>query len=111
MKKLSQRWVKSLPRQRELARAGLDDLKDQNLEVVLVPAPEKKHRDHKIRMVTNHNPAWYKEMAGRRDSAKHGCGSLRFRVIRALKRLRAGWHDPFSMDEEILEEIEYYLEE
>ena len=37
-------------------------LKDNRLKVVLIPAPESRHYGHKIRVVESRNMEWYREM-------------------------------------------------
>ena len=115
MDKPHRRWSPATPDQQELAATGLKWLEDCKLEVVLVPAPDPKHVDHKIRMVNNQNPCWYQRMAGRRGFDKRGkkkrYGSLRVYVVRALKRVVSGWVDPIGVELEALEEIERDLRE
>ncbi len=36
-----------------------NELVNNNLKVILIPAPEQKHADHKIRSASSHNPSWY----------------------------------------------------
>ena len=38
------------------------EMQSQKLEVCLIPAPNPHHEGHKIRIATNHNPEWYKEI-------------------------------------------------
>ena len=38
------------------------ELKNQHLKVVLAPAPNPKHADHKIRVVNEENPYWYSDL-------------------------------------------------
>jgi len=39
-----------------------EDLLNNPLKVVLIPAPIKKHQNHMIRFVESHNPYWYPEI-------------------------------------------------
>lgn len=101
------RWRRSTAEQQEIAKVGYDWLKNQRLDVVLIPAPEPTHHDHKIRSVVEHNPPWYSRMAKARgmDKHMHRGGSLRFRTLRALQRLIDGWFHPCGLEEEILDEL------
>lgn len=94
-------WKKSTKEQKKLAKIGLEWLDSQRLEVILIPAPEPKHHDHKIRVAIDSNPPWYSRMAQSRASS----GSLRQRVRRALKRVLSGWCDPQGLEDEIFEEL------
>ncbi len=40
----------------------LNELKQNRLEVVLIPAPEPRFEGHKIRIVNSSNPTWYSEL-------------------------------------------------
>ncbi len=109
------RWGPSDTKQRELAEDGLKWLETHRLEVELAPATDPRHTDHKIRVVTNQNPRWYRRMAKRRGfnnrSKKKKYGPLRQYVVRALKRVVSGWIDPIGVELEALEEIERDIRE
>lgn len=115
VKKPNRRWRRSTEEQRKLAGFGLDWLESQRLEIILIPAPEPKHHDHKIRVVAERNPPWYSRMAqargmdgGRRSSKRYG--PLRQYVRRALLRLINGWYDPVGLEDEILKELKEDVE-
>ena len=36
------------------------ELRNNQLKVILIPAPEQKHFEHKIRAVESQNPEWYR---------------------------------------------------
>ncbi len=40
----------------------LRELEATRLRVVLIPAPDRRHSGHKIRVVEQRNPAWYREL-------------------------------------------------
>ena len=84
------------------------------MEVILVPAPEPRHYDHRIRKVVSRNPKWYRELYGsnknfRRDRSFNAlirikksndayCNKSKYRydaVYRELifKRLMEGYSD------------------
>lgn len=109
MKKPHRRWHQSTEEQQKIAADGLKWLETNQLEVVLIPAPDPRHVEHKIRVVNNQNPCWYQRMAKRRGfdkrSHKKRYGPLRQYVIKALKRVVSGWFDPIGLEGEILEEI------
>ena len=94
----------------ELAEWGLRLLKDNRLEVVLLPAPDKRHVGHKVRAAVNSNPAFYSRMCsrrtslGRRDKVKTD-GKLKPRLVRALKRIIEDRRHPQGMEDEVLEEL------
>lgn len=44
------------------AQIMLKELEDQQLQVVLVPAPDPRHLHHMIRQAESHNPAWYSDL-------------------------------------------------
>lgn len=49
---------------RPALRLMLQDLECERLEVILVPAPERRvHRWQAVRAVFGRNPAWYRELA------------------------------------------------
>ncbi|NCC70832.1 hypothetical protein EOM09_04570 [bacterium] len=39
-----------------------EDLRNNKLKIVLIPAPRKIHQMHMIRVLENPNPFWYKEL-------------------------------------------------
>lgn len=66
------------------------DLLEHKLRVILIPAPEPQHYDHKIRVVEIANPQWYSKLYNqfvhfRRD-----------RSLRALERLADGEDKAFT---------------
>lgn len=101
MKQLCPRWRKSVPAERKVAHAALEQLDDEWLEVILIPAPRPQHRGHMIRVAVRHNPDWYRYMV----SARRNPGRLRQRTVRALQRLVGGWFDPLGLETEILMEL------
>ncbi len=40
----------------------LQDLKNEFLHVILIPAPSPMHSNHQIRVSDNHSPDWYKKL-------------------------------------------------
>lgn len=45
-------------------------LKQEKLEVKLIPAPEPRHVDHKIHIVVNQNPEWYRTLYQSKSNIK-----------------------------------------
>jgi hypothetical protein len=74
------------------------DLAHHRLTVVLQAAPQPRHRQHKVRVVVDENPAWYRALArtipARRRQARrsqhHDSGLERRDVVPSLGRLAAG---------------------
>lgn len=62
----------------------LHDLRQNRLEVILIPAPEPKHHSHKIRAVQHTNPMWYRELYHRHTHFR------RDRSVAALERICQG---------------------
>ena len=75
-------------------------LQENKLSVVLVDAPVKKHMDHKVRMVENRNPDWYRKLCARHTKNRsvprirkfkfHDTKIVRGDVIKALERIKNG---------------------
>lgn len=82
------REIKAL--QGELSRSFLD--------VVTAPAPDPRHRNHKVRVVQNRNPDWYSRLADvanaptrRRGRSRKGNTAIRRYLLNdAIDRLLAG---------------------
>ena len=58
------------------------ELKNNRLKVILIPAPDPKHYGHKIRAVENTNPEWYRELY------QHHKHFRRDRSLNSLQRIR-----------------------
>jgi hypothetical protein len=86
------------PAQRRMADELRFELSVQRLTVEKAPAPDPKHHDHGIRVVTNQNPGWYRRLCAEhgslrkipRQRAVPDTGIIRHQVERALERLAAG---------------------
>lgn len=84
----------------EISKAGelLHELSTQRLEVKLARAPRPQFIGHRIRVVTNHNPQWYRDMVNeapplrksQRRGRKADSAGHRDRTMRALERLAEG---------------------
>lgn len=87
--------------ERELAILALGELDNRRLEVVLIPAPEPKHSEHKVRAVQGTNPDWYRSLCACRPRS----ASIRKYVVKALERVAEGWVDPgpWSIAQEVLD--------
>ncbi len=75
----------------------LDELESSYLEVVLIPAPERKHAEHYIRAVQSQNAQWYRKFCEEYVSNRKG-SKLRTRIkrratIKALEKLANGIND------------------
>lgn len=82
-----------------LALIALHELTTRSLRVSLVPAPRPMHASHKIRVVDDTNPGWYRTLVHRRPSSH----SIRRYVAVALQSVLAGCVRARGMDEEILD--------
>lgn len=74
----------------KIAGRALQELEENFPVVTLVPAPDPRFDGHKIRVVENQNPKWYREFvaaAWTRVRGKRGCQIKKWRVIRGLKRV------------------------
>lgn len=76
------------------AEEMLLELEANRLEVVLIPAPEKRHVGHCVRAVQDANPEWYRKFCAEYPSARKGT-RIRTRIkrqatINALKRILEG---------------------
>jgi hypothetical protein len=60
-----------------------DDLRHNYLDVTLVPAPVPMHSGHMIRVATNRNPSWYREIYGALEVKRD-------RIIASLERILSG---------------------
>ena len=60
-----------------------NDLRENRLEVVLIPASEPKFSGHKIRAVENRNPVWYRKLYAQYSHFR------RDRSLRSLERLKS----------------------
>lgn len=52
----------------KMAGIMLKQLKNNKLSIVLIPAPEPKHPDHKIRSAEETNPDWYSKLCSNYSS-------------------------------------------
>jgi hypothetical protein len=78
--------------ERKIAGRALQELEENFLVVSLVPAPDPHFDGHKVRVVENRNPGWYREfVSGRwtKERGRRGCQVKRGRVIRGLRRVYA----------------------
>lgn len=84
---------------RRLAEEMLFELENSYFEVVLIPAPERRHSGHQVRALQSANPAWYSRFAAQHVNCR-GIGRKRMKrprtfikksdTIRALQRLLDG---------------------
>lgn len=76
-----------------------NELREQKLEVVLVPAPDPKHHCHYIRVVENRPPVWFSEFAhhymrsSKRAPRPRPNFIKRRETMRALESIAAGKTD------------------
>jgi len=78
----------------EVAQSLLDELEQGQLEVVLVPAQDKRHSGHCVRAVQNQNARWYQKFCSQYVSGRKGF-KTRTRIKRretvcALEKLSTG---------------------
>lgn len=113
------RWRPATRKQQTIAKIGLQWLETSENKIALVPAPDPRHSMHKIRVVEQTNPDWYRDLAadygfsdrpGRGRKCKQSWPPLRQQVLAALRRLSSGWFDPIARDALLLELIEESLE-
>ena len=67
-----------------------DDLLENKLKVILVPAPEERHTNHMIRVAETANPSWYSKLYAQNFYFR------RDRSLRALERIAAGKDEAFT---------------
>jgi hypothetical protein len=93
----------------KLAKIAEQQMHAQRLEVCLVNAPDQKFNGHKIRVVSERNPEWYRILVRRRPRTH----SIRQYVLKALRRVQSGYigPHPWCMDLEIVEVLREYEEE
>lgn len=85
MKKRGRRGRQATEREIHAAMLGISDLNDQKLRIDLVPAPNKMHSSHKIRIISSKNPDWYSDYAF--SMLERGARPRRERVKRWLQRI------------------------
>ena len=66
----------------EEAKSLLDELENNRLTVILIPAPSPQHTSHMIRYIENQNPDWYKNLYHSHS------GFRRDLSLRALDRIK-----------------------
>lgn len=98
---------------RQEAEIMLWELLERQLEVVLTPAPEKRHACHCVRTVCNQNAEWYRRFCALYPSSR--AGKLRTRIKRretvaALEQIVAGEAKATVYQERLLRFIERRLE-
>jgi hypothetical protein len=93
---------------RKLARRALQELENERLMIVLVPAPDPHFEGHKIRVIGSENPKWYQQfVSGRWD--RRGCQVKRSRVTRALIRVyKRGWIRGNGYERSLIKELRKY---
>lgn len=74
------------------AKYLFEDLEENQLKVVLVPAPNPCFSGHKIRHIESKNPEWY------RDLYKHHPNFKRTRSLRVLRRITSLQDRPYFID-------------
>jgi len=91
------------------AQYGLDSLMENRPIVSLAPAPIKIHENHKIRIVEQKNPNWFRDLCSSKDYQS----SIRKRIIRLLNLVKERSYvppGPWNMTEQalslILEEMQ-----
>ena len=75
----------------EEANFLFNDLTDNPLNVVLIPAPDPAHSGHMIRCVDNENPSWYRELYHSHNNFRRDLS------LRALNRIRNEEDRPFKI--------------
>lgn len=60
-----------------------NDLENSFFEVVLIPAPDPQHSEHKVRAVQYANPLWYSKLCGLYTSTR-GKGRKRMKRPRTI---------------------------
>lgn len=66
------------------ARRYRRELRDAGpLEVVLIPAPEKRHANHCIRVVQNQNPPWFRRFAAKYQNCRGRMVKPRTFIVRS----------------------------
>jgi hypothetical protein len=92
----------------------LADLESHRLTVELFPAPTQTHENHFVRVATDKNPLWYRNLcslhASRRESK---CGKFKTKIkrasiISALSSLSEGKPTKSNYSEELIKISENY---
>jgi hypothetical protein len=92
-------------------RSMLVELRRTRLSVVAVPAPDPRHQGHKVRVVEEQNPWWYREICSRYPSRskshkanpqKHTRVKRR-RILEALEKMALCQRTASSFEQDILE--------
>ena len=80
----------------------LDDMEENKLKIIWIPAPEQRHVNHKIRVIESRNPEWYSRIykgivdAYPNKKYRRGCGRIRKLVVRALIHVSNGRFAPLN---------------
>lgn len=84
---------------RRLAEEMLFELENSHFEVVLIPAPERRHSGHQVRALQSANPEWYSRFASQYVNCR-GVGLKRMKrprtyidkraTVKALERMLEG---------------------
>lgn len=94
-----------------------DEMQQQFLHTILVPAPEPMHVGHMVRVVDNQNPDWYRELCAKYPS---NCKSHknRFKPDTKIKRqsviqflLNPHKHKNFKYGNDLIEIAKQQLEQ
>ena len=75
----------------EEANFLFNDLTDNPLTILLVPAPDPAHSGHMIRYVENENPSWYRGLYHSHNSFRRDLS------LRALNRIKKEEDRPFKI--------------
>jgi hypothetical protein len=70
-----------------LANAALRSLDEQRNVIGLAPAPRPSFDGHKIRVMVERNPDWYRHLHSTHGWSRRGSRVKRSRVIKALQRI------------------------
>jgi hypothetical protein len=99
-------------------RSMYEELRRTRLSVVVVPAPDPKHQGHKIRVVDEQNPWWYREICSRypsrskshkKNPQKHTRVKRR-NILAVLEKMVSVQRTSSSFEQDILEMAQYELE-
>lgn len=96
----------------------LEDMQEQRLQVVLIPAPEPQHPTHMVRNAITQNPEWYRELCKTYEThrtcprkRKHPDTRLKRRnIIRILERLISVGSSSSKYTEDLLKIAEEYYQ-
>lgn len=101
------------------AELMLRDLQQQRLTVTLLPAPDQRFRNHKVRAVEERNPGWYRSLCAeyqssgrkkpRKRAPRFGDTVIKRRQVEKALRQITGGHGSTLYAERLLPYVDAYM--